>query len=52
MAILLDRLYSLAAKQPLLLLVEDLHWADPSTLEFLKLFVAQQRMAPILARCV
>ena len=49
MAILLDRLYSLAAKQPLLLLVEDLHWADPSTLEFLKLFVAQQRMAPILA---
>lgn len=49
MAILLDRLYSLAAKKPLLLLVEDLHWADPSTLEFLKLFVAQQRMAPILA---
>lgn len=49
MAILLDRLYSLAAKQALLLLVEDLHWADPSTLEFLKLFVEQQRTAPILA---
>ena len=49
MAIILGRLYALAAQQPLLLVVEDLHWADPSTLEFLALFVAQERMLPMLA---
>ena len=30
-----------AAKQPLLFLMEDLHWVDPSTLEFLTLLVDQ-----------
>ncbi len=30
-----DMLVGLARHQPLLLLVEDAHWADPSTLEFL-----------------
>lgn len=46
---MVDRLYALAAGRPLLLAIEDLHWADPSTLEFLALFVARQRAAPILA---
>lgn len=49
MADMLDCLYALAARRPLLLVVEDLHWVDPSTLEFLALFVARQRAAPILA---
>lgn len=49
MQIVLDRLNALALQQPLLLVVEDLHWADPSTLEFLHLFVAQARTVPILA---
>jgi DNA-binding SARP family transcriptional activator len=49
LAILLDRLHAMAAQQPILLVVEDLHWADPSTLELLKLFVAQERTAPMLA---
>jgi len=30
-----------AAEQPLLVIVEDLHWADPSTLEFLDRLMAQ-----------
>ncbi len=49
MQIVLDRLNALAQQQPLLLVVEDLHWADPSTLAFLNLFVAQARPRPILA---
>ncbi|MBN8468880.1 protein kinase [Corallococcus exiguus] len=31
---------SLAAKRPLVLLVEDVHWADPSTLQFLDSLIA------------
>jgi class 3 adenylate cyclase/predicted ATPase len=31
----------LAAQQPLLLIVEDLHWTDPSTLEWLTLLIEQ-----------
>lgn len=49
LSIMLERLYALAAQQPFLLVVEDLHWADPSTLEFLKLFVMQKNTAPVLA---
>ena len=39
----------LAAQQPLLFVMEDLHWADPTTLELLSLFVAQGPTARILA---
>ena len=49
LAILLERLHAMAAQQPILLVVEDLQWADPSTLELLTLFIAQQRTAPMLA---
>lgn len=49
MAILVQRLYAMACQQPLLLVVEDLQWADPSTLDFLKLLVSQTRVTPILA---
>lgn len=47
--ILLERIEELASRQALLLIVEDLHWADPSTLEFLHLFVSRQRALPIFA---
>ena len=37
-----------AARQPVLFIVEDLHWIDPSTLEFLTLFLDQGPTARIL----
>jgi predicted ATPase len=48
-AVLLTILLKRAAKQPLLLLVEDLHWIDPSTLELLSLIVDQGPTTGILA---
>ena len=45
---LLDLRLVLAAQQPVLFIVEDLHWSDPSTLELLDLYVKQGPAAPIL----
>jgi predicted ATPase len=39
--LLLDWLRALAARQPVLFVVEDLHWAGPMTLEFLDLLLGQ-----------
>lgn len=39
--LLLDWLRELSYRQPLLFVIEDLHWMDPSTLEFLELLVSQ-----------
>lgn len=47
-AMLLGMLQSLATQQPVLLLLEDLHWIDPSTLELLTLFMEQEESAAIL----
>ena len=38
----------LAAQQPLVMLYEDLHWRDPSTVELLGLLLAQSPTAPVL----
>jgi len=40
---ILAMLLELAEQQPVLLIMEDLHWVDPSTLEFLSLVVDQAR---------
>src|SRR5467141_28791 len=48
---LLALLVARAAQEPLLLIVEDLHWVDPTTLEFLSLLVDQGPTARILALC-
>lgn len=37
---LLEWLHTCAARKPVLFVVEDLHWVDPSTLEFLGQFLA------------
>src|SRR5262245_2665556 len=46
---LLTLLLRMAAQQPLLLVMEDLHWVDPSTLEWLSLLVDQGPTTRILA---
>ena len=39
---------ALSAQAPLLIVVEDLHWADHSTMQFLDLLVEEVRTRPIL----
>jgi class 3 adenylate cyclase len=48
---LLALLLRIAAQHPVLFVMEDLHWVDPSTLEFLSLLVDQGPTARILALC-
>ena len=45
-------LQALAARQPVLFIVEDLHWGDPSTLELLSLLIDQGPTAQILTLLV
>lgn len=47
-AALIEFLQARAARQPLLLIVEDLHWVDPSTVEFLAQFIAEGQHDRIL----
>jgi tetratricopeptide (TPR) repeat protein len=49
LAALLDRFEALARQQPVLLLFEDAHWADATTLELLDLAVERLRQLPVLA---
>src|SRR5439155_3709074 len=46
---LLTIMLRIAAQQPVLFVMEDLHWVDPTTLEFLTLLVDQGPTARILA---
>lgn len=48
-ALVLAILQELAARQPVLLILEDLHWMDPSTLELLNQFIAQAPRSRIFA---
>ena len=41
-------LLALAAEQPVLFIIEDVHWIDPSTLEFLTLLIDQVPTARLL----
>jgi predicted ATPase len=49
METLIQILLAIAAQQPVLSLIEDLHWADPTTVELLNLLVQQVPTARILA---
>jgi class 3 adenylate cyclase/predicted ATPase len=46
---LLDRLEVQARQQPVLITFEDLHWADPTSLEFLALAAKRLEKLPVLA---
>src|SRR4029453_772902 len=46
---LLTILLRIAAQRPVLFVMEDLHWVDPTTLEFLTLLVDQGPTPRILA---
>jgi predicted ATPase len=48
---LLTILLRIAAQQPVLLVIEDLHWVDPSMLELLSMLTDQGPTARILALC-
>lgn len=41
----------MASQQPLFLVIEDLHWIDPSTLEWLSLLIEQVPSARLLVLC-
>jgi predicted ATPase len=41
-------LLELAERQPVLFIVEDLHWTDPTTLELLNLVIEQTPTASLL----
>jgi tetratricopeptide (TPR) repeat protein len=45
----LGLLFEMAESQPVLLVVEDLHWADPTTLEFLSALVKEVASARLYA---
>jgi class 3 adenylate cyclase/predicted ATPase len=51
--VLLDHLSGLAARQPVLMLYEDLQWVDPTTLELLDLVIGriEQQRVLVVATC-
>ena len=49
LAALLDQLEALARQKPVLLLFEDVHWADATSLEVLDLTAERVRALPVLA---
>jgi len=51
MGAILQALINRSALQPVMLVIEDLHWSDPSTLEWLQLLVDQIPTYPVLLLC-
>jgi class 3 adenylate cyclase/tetratricopeptide (TPR) repeat protein len=48
LAILVEWLFGSARKQPLAIVIEDLHWADPSTLDLIQLLAEQGAATPAM----
>jgi AAA ATPase domain/Adenylate and Guanylate cyclase catalytic domain len=47
LALLVEWILGTARARPLIIAIEDLHWADPSTLDLLQLLVEQGNTAPL-----
>ena len=47
-ALLIERVARLAAEKPVLILAEDLHWADPSSIEVLDAFIERMEELQVL----
>ena len=52
LAILAAWVFGIARVQPLVLVLEDLHWVDPSTLELQHILVEQGGTVPLLLLCI
>jgi class 3 adenylate cyclase/predicted ATPase len=48
LAVLLGAIDALAARQPVLMIVEDAHWIDPTSLELLTILIERDSRLPIL----
>jgi hypothetical protein len=48
---LCEALESIAAQTPLLVILEDLHWVDPSTLDLISAFARRREPAKVLLLC-
>ena len=51
LATLVEWVMGICRVQPLVIATEDLHWADPSTLELIQLLVEQGSMTPLMLLC-
>ena len=51
LAVLAAWVFALSQARPLLLVVEDLHWVDPSSAELLKMLADQGATSPIMLLC-
>lgn len=49
LGVLLDELEALTRRRPVLVVFEDAHWADPTSLELLDLMIERIRRLPVLA---
>ena len=50
-AVALEWIFSTRPEEPLVVVVEDLHWVDPSTLELVQMLAEQGATAPLLLVC-
>ncbi|WP_299637423.1 adenylate/guanylate cyclase domain-containing protein [uncultured Ruegeria sp.] len=45
---LIDQVLLMSAQHPIIIVIEDIHWADPSTLELLQDMISEAAKAPIM----
>ena len=51
LAVIVEWIFDIAREQPLVIAIEDLHWADASTLELIQLIIEQGATGRLLLAC-